>query len=240
MAKAVCLLLQEFTMRRLSYFSGALLLFIAITIMKHMAPQPVISTAPDLAASFTVIGVAEAAAPAAVAAATAVPTPVAPPAPAPSSAGMSILGPPTVSPALIDAVLAKYQSPATGSGHIIHTLGVQYGVDPAFLLAFFIHESGAGSHPRWAGRKPDGSTTHNVGNIVCTPGWRCHGRFRDYDSWAAGIEDWYKLITDLYVRQWNRTTVEEIIPKYAPAADNNNEAAYITQVRTLVTTWREQ
>ncbi len=227
-------------MRRLPHLFTILLLLAIIAIMQQTATQPILSSAPNLAASFTVIGVAEAAAPAAVAAATAVPTPVTPPASASSSAGMSILGPPTVSPALIDAVLAKYQSPATGSGHIIHTLGVQYGVDPAFLLAFFIHESGAGSNPRWAGHKPDGSTTHNVGNIVCTPGWRCHGRFRDYDSWAAGIEDWYKLITDLYVRQWNRTTVEEIIPKYAPAADNNNEAAYIAQVRTLVTSLREQ
>ncbi len=229
-------------MRRSSYLFTIVLLIVIIAVLQQTTTQPILSAAPDLAASFTVIGVAEAAAPVAVATAPVAPPPAVPTAAAaaPASAGMSILGPPTVSPALIDAVLAQYRSPATGQGQTIHALGVQYGVDPAFLLAFFIHESGAGSNPRWAGIKPDGSTTHNVGNIVCTPGWRCHGRFRDYDSWAAGIEDWYKLITDLYVRQWERTTVEAIIPKYAPAADNNNEAAYIQQVRTLVTTWREQ
>jgi len=107
-----------------------------------------------------------------------------------------------------------------------------------FLLAFFIHESSAGTSARWAGRKPNGTTTHNVGNIVCTTGWRCHGRFRDYASWEAGIEDWYRLIRDLYIGEWGRTTVEAIIPKYAPASDNNDEARYIGQVRTMVEGWR--
>jgi flagellum-specific peptidoglycan hydrolase FlgJ len=149
---------------------------------------------------------------------------------------MSILGPPTVTPARIDAVLAQYASPATGQQ--IYDRGVQYGIDPAFLLAFFIHESGAGANPRWAGRKPDGTTTHNIGNIVCTAGWRCYGRFRDYASWDAGIEDWYKLLKQRYVDTWQRSTVEAIIPKYAPASDHNDEAAYIRQVRLLVERWR--
>jgi hypothetical protein len=214
---------------------GVIVIAAIIGAKRHTA-QPIISNAPELAASFTAIGLA----PAPVQAATAAPASVsaAPSAPAVTTAGMSILGAPTVSPALIDAVLAKYHSPAAGKGQAIYDLGVTYGIDPAFLLAFFIHESSAGTNPKWAGIKPDGTTTHNIGNIVCTPGWRCHGRFRDYDSWEAGIEDWYKLITDLYVGTWNRTTVEAIIPKYAPASDNNNEAAYINQVRTMVDSWR--
>jgi hypothetical protein len=43
---------------------------------------------------------------------------------------------------------------------------------------------------------------------------------------------------DLYVNEWGRTTVEAIIPKYAPASDNNDEARYIAQIRTLVNSWR--
>lgn len=227
-------------MRRLHYPLVALLLLAALALVRHTAPTPVVSDAPGLAAAFAAISVAEAAhaaAPPAAPAAAAVAPPAAPPAAADE---MSILGPPSVSPALINRVLAEYRSPAAGTGQAIYDLGVQYGVDPAFLLAFFIHESSAGSNPKWAGHKPDGSTTHNVGNIICTPGWRCHGRFRDYPSWEAGIEDWYKLITTLYVGQWGRSTVETIIPKYAPASDNNNEAAYIQQVRRMVTSWRGQ
>ncbi len=148
--------------------------------------------------------------------------------------GLSVLGEPTITVAQIEAVLAKYNSPAQGHGQEIYDLGKKYGINPAICLAFFIHESGAGSNPAWAGRKPDGTYTHNIGNIICTNGWRCHGRFRDYDNWSQGIEDWYKLIKELYVGEWGRTTVDEIIPKYAPAADNNNEGAYIQAVKKLV------
>ncbi len=156
-----------------------------------------------------------------------------------TTAGMSVLGKPSITPAIIERVLAQYNSPAQGYAQEIYDLGVKYGIDPAFCLAFFIQESGAGTNPAWAGHKPDGTTTHNVGNIVCTDGWRCYGRFRDYTSWHEGIEDWYKLIRNLYVNTWGRTTVEDIIPKYAPAADNNDEQAYIAAVRQLVHRWRE-
>lgn len=154
--------------------------------------------------------------------------------------GMSVLGKPSVTPGQIAAVLAEYNSPAKAYAQDIYDLGVKYGIDPAFCLAFFIRESSAGTNPAWAGLKPDGTTTHNIGNIVCTVGWRCYGRFRDYASWHNGIEDWYKLISELYIGTWGRTTVEEIIPKYAPAADNNNETAYIQSVKNMVLSWRRK
>lgn len=157
--------------------------------------------------------------------------------------GLAVLGAPSISAAKIDEVLAKYNSPAAGQGQTIYDLGVQYGIDPAICLAFFIHESSAGSNPAWAGWKGDGSTTHNVGNIICTPdqpaGVGCHGRFRDYVSWNDGVSDWYKLIKDLYVGAWGRTTVEDIIPKYAPASDNNDESAYVNSVKNMVQSWQQ-
>ncbi len=198
----------------------------ALVVALRTTTAPIISTAPGLASSFTTLGNA---APAAQGAA---------PAAANTIPGMPVVGPPSVSAALIDQELVKYESPAAGKGQVIYDLGVKYGIDPAFLLAFFIHESSAGTSARWAGHKGDGTTTHNVGNIVCTAGWRCHGRFRDYASWDEGIEDWYRLIHDLYIGEWDRTTVEAIIPKYAPASDNNDEARYIRQVRSMVEGWR--
>ncbi len=202
-------------------------LLAALVVTLRTTTEPIMSMAPGLASSFTTLGTL-ASAPAGNVPATT----------AGNVRGMSVVGPPSVSPALIEQVLAKYDSPAAGKGQVIYDLGVKYGIDPAFLLAFFIHESSAGTSARWAGRKPNGTTTHNVGNIVCTTGWRCHGRFRDYASWEAGIEDWYRLIRDLYIGEWGRTTVEAIIPKYAPASDNNDEARYIGQVRTMVEGWR--
>ena len=55
-----------------------------------------------------------------------------------------IVGPPTVSASFINQVLAEHNSPAQGLGHVFYDLGVQYGIDPAFALAFFGHESSYG------------------------------------------------------------------------------------------------
>ena len=200
----------------------AIAAMLVIWVLMSAQKRTVISTAPGLSGSFTALGGAQMAA-----------------AKAASAAGLAVIGPPTISVPQIERVLADYHSPAAGHGQEIYDLGVKYGINPAIALAFFVHESGAGSNPAWAGRKPDGTTTHNIGNIVCTGGLPCYGRFRDYATWGEGIEDWYKLIKELYVGEWGRTTVEQIIPKYAPASDNNNEAGYVNSVKHLVESWQE-
>jgi hypothetical protein len=151
----------------------------------------------------------------------------------------AVVGDPSIAPDVIDAVLAKYGSPAQGTGKIWYELGKRYGIDPAFALAFFIHESSAGTNPAWAGLKPGGGSTHNVGNIICAGYPTCFGRFRDYGSWDEGIEDWYKLISTEYVDGRGAATLEQIIPIYAPSSDNNNVPNYIQSVIALVSDWRQ-
>lgn len=145
--------------------------------------------------------------------------------------GSSVLSAPSISPAKIDEVLRSYKSPAAGVGQAMFDLGAKYGIDPAYALAFFIHESSAGT----AGIAVN---TKSIGNIRHTPGYENYGGFRKYPTWEAGIEDWYKLIKDLYVNGWKLTTVEQIVPVYAPAADRNNPTAYIQQVNNMVAGWR--
>lgn len=149
----------------------------------------------------------------------------------------SVVGTPTMSAQQIDGVLAQWQSPATGTGAAWVSLGQRYGIDPAYALAFFIHESGAGTAPGWAGFKAEGGTTHNVGNIICAGYPTCYGRFRDYGSWEEGIEDWYRLIAVEYINGRGVHTVEEIIPIYAPSFENN-VPNYINTVNRLVAEWR--
>ena len=150
----------------------------------------------------------------------------------------AVVGQPTVTAQFIDTVLAHYGSPAAGTGQIWVDLGQQYGIDPAYALAFFIHESSAGTNPGWAGMKPGGGSTHNVGNIICAGYATCFGRFRDYDSWHAGIEDWYKLIANEYITDRGAVTIEQIIPIYAPSFENdvNN---YVQTVIGLADSWRQ-
>lgn len=202
-------------------YAVALVALLALWMLMPSRNRSVVSTAPGLSSSFSALSGAQ------VAAAMAAP-----------QAGLAVMGAPTITVAQIEAALNQYHSPAAGHGQEIYDLGLKYGINPAISLAFFIHESGAGSNPAWAGLKPDGTTTHNVGNIICTPGYRCFGRFRDYPTWGEGIEDWYKLIKELYVGEWGRETVEEIIPKYAPASDNNDESAYVNSVKRLVDEWQ--
>lgn len=146
---------------------------------------------------------------------------------------------PSLSPEQIDRILASYDSPATGTGQIWYNIGLERGIDPAFAVAFFIHESSAGTAQAWAGLKPDGSTTHNVGNIICASYATCYGRFRDYPSWEVGIGDWYRLIDVEYLQGRGHQTVADIIPVYAPSFENDVNG-YVHVVQRLVDQWRTQ
>ena len=145
--------------------------------------------------------------------------------------GTSILGSPSLSAQQIDTILANAGSPAQGTGQTFYNDSLQYGIDDAYPLAFFRHESSFGTSGA-------ATQTLSIGNIVCTAGYSCIGRFRAYPSWAAGINDWYALIKDQYVGRWGATTVESIIPHYAPSSDNNNEAGYIASVERDVQAWK--
>jgi hypothetical protein len=151
----------------------------------------------------------------------------------------SILGQPTISADTINAVLAKFGSPAAGTGQIWIDMGKQYGINPAYALAFFIHESSAGTNTGWAGLKADGSTTHNIGNIICAGYATCYAGFRDYPSWDTGVEDWYKLILREYVEGRGTSTIEQILPIYCPTNDGCLPNDYIQIVNSMVDQWNQ-
>jgi hypothetical protein len=145
----------------------------------------------------------------------------------------SIGGKPTISAAFIDKVLAGAGSKATGTGQALYDGGVKYGIDPVYALAFFQHESTFGT-------TGVARATLSLGNIRCSEGYQCIEGFRAYSSWVAGYLDWYKLIRDLYISQWHLSTVEQIIPKYAPSSDGNDVAGYISAVEKDVAAWRSE
>jgi hypothetical protein len=146
----------------------------------------------------------------------------------------SVLGKPTINADFINRVLANYNSPAAGKGQALYDLGVQYGIDPVFALAFFMHES-------LFGTTGEARATLSLGNLRCIPTRPCidqdRGGYAQMNSWVDGFEQWYKLIRNLYVAQWGRVTVDQIIPKYAPNSDGNNEAEYIATLKHEIDTW---
>ena len=143
----------------------------------------------------------------------------------------SVLSPPTVSSTFINQVLASYHSPAAGKGQALFGDGVKYGVDPVFALAFFMHESSFGT-------TGVAQFTLSLGNLRCITAYACYHGFSSFPTWEAGFDAWYLLIRDVYVDTWHLSTVEQIIPTYAPASDHNNVAAYINTVEGAVDTWR--
>lgn len=157
--------------------------------------------------------------------------PLAPKVPLPSHTGpYSVLGKPTIAVDFINQVLASYHSPATGKGQQLYDLGVKYGIDPAFALAFFMHESTFGT----AG---EARVSLSLGNLRCIPNFKCQDGYAWFNTWEDGFEAWYRLIRNLYVAQWGLVTVDQIIPRYAPNSDNNNEASYISSLKHYLDTW---
>jgi hypothetical protein len=156
----------------------------------------------------------------------------------------TLKAPPSISAQQIDVILESYASPATGTGPIWYRLGREYGIDPAFAVAFFIMESSAGTNPRWDGMKvydasnPRNSvTTHNIGNISCAGYPTCMGRWRDYPDWETGIRDWYRLIDVEYIQGRGHKTVADVLPVYAPSFENDTNG-YVNTVNGIVDRWR--
>lgn len=147
----------------------------------------------------------------------------------------SVVGSPTISAAFINTVLATFHSPASGKGQALYDLGVKYGIDPAFALAFFQHESGFGM-------QGEARKTLSLGNLRCINDRPCvdqdRGGYAQFYSWEDGFECWYQLIRNVYVDRWQLSTVESILQKYAPSADNNDPASYANSVKSSVAIWR--
>ena len=143
----------------------------------------------------------------------------------------AVVGKPSISAEFINRVLALYDSPATGKGQALYDDGVKYGIDPVYALAFFMHESRFGT-------TGVATVTHSLGNIRATTGHAQYEGYRMYRTWEEGFADWYRLIAKLYVMQWGLSTVDQIVPVYAPGSDNNDVAAYIAAVKKAVDAWR--
>jgi hypothetical protein len=148
------------------------------------------------------------------------------------STGTSILGRPSLSASFMNSILARAGSPARGTGQTFYAESVRTGIDDAYPFAFFEHESSFGT----AGAA---TATRNVGNIVCASVPPCLGDFRLYPTWAAGVQALYTLLVHEYLPA-HRSTLETIVPVYAPVSGGNAPLAYIASVKSSVLLWRQE
>ena len=156
-----------------------------------------------------------------------------------------LLSNPTITSAQIERILAQCDPQAGATAPYWMEGWRTYGINPAIALAFFIHESSCATDPNWAGWMVYPSQhTYNVGNIICdgsSPYWdgTCFNRFRQYTNYRDGILDWYHLIATEYIQRRGHRTVQDVIPIYAPAFENNVNG-YINTVDALVTKWADE
>ncbi len=148
---------------------------------------------------------------------------------APAS-GSSVLGRPSLSVAFLARVLAAYHSPASDAVQALYDDGVAVGVDPAYALAFFLHESSMGT-------QGVARVTRSPGNLRCTAAYSCYEGYACFSTWADGFHAWYVLISGPVYAGAGLVTIEQIIPRYAPATENDVQA-YIQAVNLAVATWR--
>jgi hypothetical protein len=144
-------------------------------------------------------------------------------------AASSVIGGPSLSASFIDRVLATYGSPAVGLGRALVADSLRFHIDDVYALAFFLHESSFGT-------TGVAHSTHSLGNIICSGYATCFQGFRSYASWQVGAWDWFRLLTYEYLPR-GLSTVQAIVPVYAPASDGNNPDSYIAAVLQAVSTW---
>ncbi len=145
-----------------------------------------------------------------------------------------IVGPPSIPYETVLRVLAlRPASPLLPLAPEIWTVSQQASVDVAFALAIWLKESEFGT-------TGVSITMRNPGNLTCTaadPLRRsgCSGRWATYARWNDAVADWFAYIERRYVAQ-GLTTVEAILPIYAPPGENDT-AVYIAQVTSWLRDW---
>src|SRR6266851_2767951 len=155
-----------------------------------------------------------------------------------------VVGKPTISASFINRVLSAYGSPAAGKGQALYDLGVTYGIDPVYALAFFGHESRFGT-------TGEARKSLSLGNERCIVDRPCidqnQGGYAQMFSWEDGFVHWYHLIKYGYVEGQVTIplvghvclTVDQIIPVYAPRSDHNDVQGYIAAVKQAVDALRK-
>jgi hypothetical protein len=139
---------------------------------------------------------------------------------------LTMTGASTITPEKINEVLKAYHSPAAGMGQYIYDQGLKHGINPAMALAFYVVESNCGTkglavkNKSWGNVRGDGP----------------HG-YKPYDSIKDSLDQWYNLITHLYLGKFHTDKLAPVISHYSPNSDGNNESAYVHRVGQLVRQW---
>jgi len=143
-----------------------------------------------------------------------------------------IARPPSITVAEIDRVLGSVNSPIWPYSGDVYAYGIQYGIDPVFALAFWMKESREASDGSVAAPDHNPGYTEGLTNDPKCGRWAC------WPTWPEGIAGWFRYMRVFFVDR-GISTVESILPIYAPSSENNT-SGYIVFVLQHVATWRAE
>lgn len=141
---------------------------------------------------------------------------------------------PTIDPATIEKVLARHKSPSRGLGQDLYDVCSESGVDPAFILAMYSHESNFGN----AGVA---TKTKAWGNVRPGSHWEgktqkgAIGEFRSYETHLDGMKD---MVNTLLLHYTQKDTPTQVVNKYAPSSEND-VAEYVKQIKDSMNHFRD-
>ena len=122
-------------------------------------------------------------------------------------ADVSVVGPPSLSAATVNAIFAQYGSSMAGTGTTIETLSRRYNIDDAFALGVWWTETNDGM----AGV---GSADRNPGSVRGSPNYpSAWDGYTIYPSYTAAISDWFNILNGRYISS-GLTTVFSIARPY--------------------------
>jgi hypothetical protein len=88
------------------------------------------------------------------------------------------------------------------------------------------------------GVKGEATSTRSLGNLRCIPSAACWNGYATFKSWQDGYSAFYSLISGPLYAGSGKTTVESIIPRYAPSGDGNSPSHSISVVESAMSLWR--
>ena len=161
---------------------------------------------------------------------------------------------PRITKDLFRRVLNEANSPAAGEAEAGYDAVVSEGIDPAFALAIFHHESEYGHKgvtPKYTTKNPgncrtsvtgkgyviDTDVEQTIDGIDLPPSGR--GSFVRFERWADGWRDLARRLIDptyVYAKE-GRRSIAQIIPRFAPAEDRNKPENYIAAVLSDMNRW---
>ncbi|MFL5629010.1 MAG: hypothetical protein ACJ788_25805 [Ktedonobacteraceae bacterium] len=121
---------------------------------------------------------------------------------------VSVVGPPTVSAATVDAIFARLGSPMVGTGKVVEQASRQTNIDDAFALGVWWTETNDGAAGVGRADRNPGSVRGSVGYPSAFDGYTI------YPSYTAAIQYWFSMMRNNYVVGRGLSTVYTIARPY--------------------------